>query len=88
MTDCSSTHLVSNKAVSNGAVSFFLDDVVKSRVSRMTFGTRCIEEFNSSSPTHQLRSNLAEPHEVTGQLVLDAFDVLLPKVSNFEWAGS
>ncbi|RXW25666.1 hypothetical protein EST38_g132 [Candolleomyces aberdarensis] len=50
-----------NKAVSNGAVSFFLDSVVKSRISRVTYGARQSELDSPVSAIHSYRGTLQSP---------------------------
>ncbi|PIL34583.1 hypothetical protein GSI_03362 [Ganoderma sinense ZZ0214-1] len=44
-----------NKAVANGAVSFFLDHFVSSRVMKMTYGTPIFVSFNPNDPEHHMR---------------------------------
>ncbi|KAJ2922261.1 hypothetical protein H1R20_g14832, partial [Candolleomyces eurysporus] len=69
-----------NKAVSNGAVSFFLDSVVKSRVSRRSYGAICSQLYNPNNITHQLKADQVAFHSITGDRVLPGhFSVILPK---------
>ncbi|KAJ2922257.1 hypothetical protein H1R20_g14836, partial [Candolleomyces eurysporus] len=69
-----------NKAVSNGAVSFFIDGVVKSRVSRRSYGALCWQRFDPDDIAHQARSHHVQSHPVTGERVLHgSFSVILPK---------
>ncbi|KIK43059.1 hypothetical protein CY34DRAFT_804224 [Suillus luteus UH-Slu-Lm8-n1] len=44
-----------NKAVADGAVSFFIDHLVSSRVSRFTYGTECSVPFNPFDMEHRAR---------------------------------
>jgi hypothetical protein len=46
---------LSNKAVADGAVSFYIDHLVSSRVARATFGVEIYTPFNSNDPEHQAR---------------------------------
>ncbi|KAJ3535906.1 hypothetical protein NMY22_g6268 [Coprinellus aureogranulatus] len=69
-----------NKAVSNGAVSFYLDHAVTSRVSRHTYGLRGYDFYNSTDPEHRKRGRLVEIHSVIGEPVLwGGFFTILPK---------
>ncbi|OAX34710.1 hypothetical protein K503DRAFT_803365 [Rhizopogon vinicolor AM-OR11-026] len=44
-----------NKAVADGAVSFYIDHLVSSRVAPATHGVRAYIPFNSQDPEHQAR---------------------------------
>ncbi|KAJ3521281.1 hypothetical protein NMY22_g12377 [Coprinellus aureogranulatus] len=46
-----------NKAVSSGAISFFLDRLVTSRVARATYGVSAGVIFDPSNPQHRQRQN-------------------------------
>ena len=70
-----------NKAVSDGAISFYLDHFVETRVSKFTYGTFCEISYNPNDPDHQSRSQLAFT-DIYGAKVIDgSFDIILPKVS-------
>jgi hypothetical protein len=70
-----------NKAVSNGAVSFYLDNAVTSRVSRATYGVEVYYDYDSTDPEHRKRGRLVEVHCATGEPILrGGFSVILPKV--------
>ncbi|KAF6752156.1 hypothetical protein DFP72DRAFT_905074 [Ephemerocybe angulata] len=72
------THV--NKAVSNGAVSFYLDSLVKSRIARATFGIDVMHTYDSTNKEHVRRGHLLKIHPVTGRPSLpNGFDVILPK---------
>ncbi|KDR69814.1 hypothetical protein GALMADRAFT_255630 [Galerina marginata CBS 339.88] len=45
-----------NKAVSDGAISFYLDHFVRSRVSKVTYGSFCATQYDSTDPEHVARS--------------------------------
>ncbi|KAG2353445.1 hypothetical protein BDR07DRAFT_1367118 [Suillus spraguei] len=67
-----------NKAVADGAVSFYIDHLVSSRVARATYGTDCNTQYNSRDPEH-----LARQHKkfigLTGELLPDYFQSILLK---------
>ncbi|KAG1830176.1 hypothetical protein EV424DRAFT_1315773 [Suillus variegatus] len=44
-----------NKAVADGAVSYFIDHLVSSRVARFTYGTECSVPFNPFDMEHRAR---------------------------------
>ncbi|KJA20618.1 hypothetical protein HYPSUDRAFT_166744 [Hypholoma sublateritium FD-334 SS-4] len=67
------------KAVSDGAISFYLDRFVRTRVSKLTYGTFCRTLYNPSLPEHRERSakSFITP---SGERRIDgAFDIILPK---------
>lgn len=72
---------ISNKAVADGAVSFFIDHLVSSRAARFTYGTECNALYNEYDSEHVARkANAFEG--VTGCLeVPNAFESILDKVS-------
>ncbi|KAF8629982.1 hypothetical protein AX15_003171 [Amanita polypyramis BW_CC] len=68
-----------NKAVADGAVSFYLDHFVSVRVASFTYGIECLTAFDQSDPDHLSRSNKAI-FRPSGRIVLpDYFDVILKK---------
>ena len=70
-----------NKAVADGAVSFYLDRCVAVRIATSTFGIECLTSFNEEDPEHIARSDKAIIRP-SGRVVLpDYFDVILKKVS-------
>ncbi|KAJ2916656.1 hypothetical protein MD484_g3731, partial [Candolleomyces efflorescens] len=72
------THV--NKAVANGAVLFYLDGAVKSRVARMTYGIETSIGYDPSDPSHVARKHLVKPHSVHGDPELfDYFSSILTK---------
>ncbi|KAL4068706.1 hypothetical protein V8B97DRAFT_2024646 [Scleroderma yunnanense] len=44
-----------NKAVADGAVSFHIDNLVSSRVAKLTYGTECSVPYDSTNPEHRAR---------------------------------
>lgn len=47
-----------NKAVSDGAMSFYLDHYVRSRVSKVTYGSIANVLYKDHDPEHTKRSSL------------------------------
>ncbi|KAF8638104.1 hypothetical protein AX17_002444 [Amanita inopinata Kibby_2008] len=68
-----------NKAVADGAVSFYLDHFVSVRVANFTYGIECLTGFDKNNPDHVARSDKAV-FRPSGKIVLsDYFDVILKK---------
>ncbi|TEB21186.1 hypothetical protein FA13DRAFT_1800163 [Coprinellus micaceus] len=65
-----------NKAVSNGAVSFYLDKLVSSRVARATYGMWIHTLYDGSNAQHSAMGHLASVHPITGEFCL--FDRFCP----------
>ncbi|EGN92781.1 hypothetical protein SERLA73DRAFT_116909 [Serpula lacrymans var. lacrymans S7.3] len=68
-----------NKAVADGAVSFYLDHRVSARIARFTYGTRCSIEFDKHNSQHMLRSNMAIPRPSGRMVIPHAFSSILTK---------
>jgi hypothetical protein len=68
-----------NKAVSDGAVSFYLDHFVRTRVSKLTYGTFCSIMYDPSEPDHQPRSHNVYTDAAGEERIKDSFDIILPK---------
>ena len=79
--------LFRNKAVSDGALSFYHDHFVHIRVSKFTYGIVCNTLFNLTDSDHQQRARAHKIFTATsGHLrVPDFFDVILPKVCSFSF---
>ncbi|KAF9026682.1 hypothetical protein BDP27DRAFT_1437443 [Rhodocollybia butyracea] len=70
------THV--NKAVSDGAVSFYLDHFVTKRVSRWPYGIRCTVGYDKDDPEHQRRGYTIS--KASGRLTVDnTYSVILEK---------
>jgi len=68
-----------NKAVADGAVSFFVDNLVSSRAARFTYGTHCNAVYDEHDPEHVSRRDVAF-EGVTGYLEVPyAFESILKK---------
>ena len=69
-----------NKAVADGAVSFYIDHCVGVRIATSTYGIECLTSFDEDDLEHIARSNKAI-FRPSGRIVLpDYFDVILKKV--------
>lgn len=77
---CLAEQCSSNKAVSDGAISFHLDHLVKSRVSKMAYGTFRHIEFDPSDPEHVARRHKSVVMPSGRAVLPDSFAVILPRV--------
>jgi hypothetical protein len=68
-----------NKAVSDGAISFYLDHFVRTRVSKITYGNFCHIPFDATQPDHQQRVAKTFISVSGNKRISDSFDVILPK---------
>ncbi|KAF6743411.1 hypothetical protein DFP72DRAFT_933565 [Ephemerocybe angulata] len=71
------THV--NKAVADGAISFYLDHRVGSRMSRFTFGVNCHVPYNPSDEDHRVRSITSWLSPSGARRLPGYFSVILPK---------
>ena len=56
MFDTSTTNFFfSNKAVADGAISYYIDHFVQTRVSKLTYGSRGSIDYNPNDPEHRKR---------------------------------
>jgi hypothetical protein len=69
------THI--NKAVSDGAVSFYLDHFVRTRISKYTYGSFGNIEYDASDPSHQKRQHLAKQFPSGIKVLPDHFTTIL-----------
>lgn len=71
---------IRNKAVADGAVSFYLDRRVSVRVAKWTYGTNCAAQFCPLMAEHRARLDTVFT-DVSGQrFVPNAFKSILAKV--------
>jgi hypothetical protein len=70
-----------NKAVSDGAISFYLDHFVRTRVSKITYGYFCHIPYDPNDPDHRARSHKVFTSVSGNKRISDSFDIILPKVS-------
>ncbi|KAJ2928083.1 hypothetical protein H1R20_g9013, partial [Candolleomyces eurysporus] len=68
-----------NKAVSDGAISFYLDHFVNTRVSKMTYGNFCHIPFLENDPEHRTRFQNAFLSFGGQRRIKDSFDIILAK---------
>ncbi|KAI6100572.1 hypothetical protein F5141DRAFT_1218599 [Pisolithus sp. B1] len=68
-----------NKAVADGAVSFYIDRLVSGRVARFTYGTGCNVTYNQSDPEHVSRRDIAFDGFSGGLEVPYGFEPILNK---------
>ncbi|KAI0941758.1 hypothetical protein AcW1_003559 [Taiwanofungus camphoratus] len=70
-----------NKAVAEGAISFYLDSFVSVRVARITYGCECMVLYGGTNPEHFVRRESIVTRPSGRRVLPDAFTVILPKVS-------
>lgn len=68
-----------NKAVADGALSFYLDHSVRSRVSRFTYGVHCHIPYDIYDAEHLQRSASSFTSAGGYRRIPGAFSVILPK---------
>lgn len=68
-----------NKAVADGAVSFYIDHLVSSRVARTTYGTDCVTPYNSQDLEHLVRQHKSFIDITGSRLIPDYFQSILMK---------
>ena len=70
-----------NKAVSDGAISFYLDHFVTTRVSKVTYGIFVDIHYDPNDPDHRSRSHNVFTCNSGIEVIPDFFYIVLPKVS-------
>ena len=76
-------HSYRNKAVADGAVSFYLDHFVAARISKFAYGVECSISFNPRNTEHLVRSSSAFISLAGVKQLRGAFDVILQKVCSY-----
>nr|GAT52799.1 predicted protein [Mycena chlorophos] len=71
-----------NKAVSDGAVSFFLDHFVSSRISKDGYGIEISTVYDSNDPQNVARLSNTTFDAAGERVVPDQFDTILPRGTN------
>jgi hypothetical protein len=66
--------------VSDGAISFYLDHYVRSRVAKVTYGYKASILYVDTDPEHAKRSGSVHTHADGLRYLHDGFRVVLPKV--------
>ncbi len=70
----------SNKAVAEGAVSYYLQRFVSVRMARLTYGSSCCIDFDEADAEHHIRRGNIY-YRASGEAVLpDAYTVMITKV--------
>ncbi|KAJ3504521.1 hypothetical protein NLJ89_g7891 [Agrocybe chaxingu] len=68
-----------NKAVAHGAISYYLDHRVTTRVSKYTYGIPCDVPFDPSNAEHKKRESSKYQNASNKWYIPGAFDVILPR---------
>ncbi|KAI1793722.1 hypothetical protein LXA43DRAFT_202911 [Ganoderma leucocontextum] len=68
-----------NKAVADGAVSFFLDNCVSSRVMKMTYGVHVTVDYNPDDPAHLARQDQKFVRPSGRVMLREGFSILLQR---------
>ncbi|KJA20620.1 hypothetical protein HYPSUDRAFT_141909 [Hypholoma sublateritium FD-334 SS-4] len=68
-----------NKAVSDGAISFYLDHFVRTRVSKFAYGTFCDDWYRPEENDHRARVATLYTDFAGTKRIPDRFDIILPK---------
>jgi hypothetical protein len=71
----------SNKAVADGAVSFYIDHLVSSRVARATYGIECSTQYDSLDPEHLARESKSYINVAGVRRIPGYFESILRKVN-------
>ena len=74
-------NFIRNKAVSDGAISFYLDHFVRTRVSKFTYGVICNILYDRNDPEHKSRSDKVFTAASGDKRINGFFDIILPKVA-------
>ncbi|KAJ2928087.1 hypothetical protein H1R20_g9022, partial [Candolleomyces eurysporus] len=70
-----------NKAVSDGAVSFYLNRFVRVRVAKMAYGTKCIWHYDPNDEEHQSRKSTMIVNAAGDKMIPGRFDTIISKVA-------
>ena len=81
----SSTSILSNKAVSDGAVSYYLDHYVRARIARVSYGELVSAVYDATNPEHIKRRSTCKTGADGVSRVPDYFDLILEKVLRFRF---
>ena len=74
------TQFISNKAVADGAVSFYIDHFVSARVSKFAYGLEMYCEFDPLNNEHKRRENKTFKTPEGSLGIRGIFSVILPQV--------
>ena len=67
--------------MSDGAISFYLDHFVRTRVSKITYGNFCHIPYDPNASDHKSRVHKVFTSVSGNKRISDSFDIILPKVS-------
>jgi len=73
-----------NKAVADGAVSFYLDNRVSARVAKYTYGSKCSFPFNNAEAEHKARVGTVFSLPSGNQYVPGGYETILKKGTRVE----
>lgn len=73
--------LIRNKAVAEGAASYYIQQFVASRIAKYTYGTEVIVDYNEENPEHHLRRGRVRTRPSGRKFVPEGFQVVLSKVT-------
>ncbi|KZP25917.1 hypothetical protein FIBSPDRAFT_1041019 [Athelia psychrophila] len=68
-----------NKAVAEGALSFYLDHRVSARVAKKTYGLSCYQPFDPANGQHKKRAHKRFTNAAGIAIIPDFFSIILPK---------
>ncbi|GJE91452.1 heat shock 70 kDa protein 12A [Phanerochaete sordida] len=68
-----------NKAVAEGATSFYLEHFVSGRVARFAYGTMCVVEYNPQDSDHVKRRGKAYTRPSGRTVIPNSFNMILAK---------
>jgi hypothetical protein len=72
--------LISNKAVADGGVSFYIDHFVTARFSKFAYGIKIHKEYDASNTEHRRRKNSTFMTSAGYLGIRGIFSVILPQV--------
>jgi hypothetical protein len=71
--------------VSDGALSFYHDRFVRTRISKFTYGAFCAIRFDPADPDHQQRLHNEHRYFDGVRRIKGSFCVILPKVCSISF---
>ena len=69
-----------NKAVAIGAVSYYIDHFVTTRISKFTYGLLGNTLYDPSNPEHVRRANKSFVNAMGDKRIPDGFEIMLTRV--------
>lgn len=71
----------SNKAVADGSLLHYIENLVTSRLARYALGSECIRDYDSQHSGHARHSSLVQISETGRKEIHRMFDIIIEKVS-------